>query len=85
MLVAPSPNIQMVTASLPRYLSANAMPAARGKWPPTMAWPPQKFRFASARCIEPPIPSEQPVFLPSNSAMTTLASIPQEMATPWSR
>ena len=36
MLTAPSPKKQSVTRPSPRYLLANATPAASGMWPPTM-------------------------------------------------
>ena len=46
------------------------MPVASGMWPPTMPWPPRKPSEASNRCIEPPLPPEQPAALPNSSAMT---------------
>ena len=62
----------MQTRSSPRYLMAKPMPAASGTWLPTMACPPRKPFSTSKKCIEPPLPLEQPVALPSSSAMAAL-------------
>jgi hypothetical protein len=47
-----------------------------------MACPPHMFLDVSAMCIEPPLPLDMPVALPSNSAITSLAEMPQFNATP---
>ncbi len=62
----------MQTWSSPWYLMAKATPAASGMWLPTMAWPPRKPFSASKKCIEPPLPFEQPGALPSSSAIACL-------------
>ncbi len=64
---------------------AKATPAASGMWLPTIAWPPMKPFSASKKCIEPPCPLEQPVTLPSSSAIAALARHPAARAWPWSR
>src|SRR5213082_801856 len=46
------------------YRIANPIPAASGMCPPTIPCPPRNRRPASNRCIEPPLPLEQPVSLP---------------------
>ena len=70
LLTAASPKKHTATWSVSRYLAANAMPAASGMCPPTMPWPPRKPSSASKRCIEPPLPLEQPAALPNSSAIT---------------
>src|SRR6266516_2033230 len=59
---------------------ANPIPAASGKRPPTIPWPPRNRRPASNRCIEPPLPLEQPVALPYSSAITAVAGTPRVRA-----
>ena len=85
MLAAASPKKQMLTWFPPRYLMAKAAPAAIGMWLPTMACPPRKPSEASKRCIEPPLPCEQPAAFPKSSAITARAVIPRASAWPWSR
>ena len=56
------------------------MPVPSGTWPPTMPWPPQKLRDGSKKCIEPPLPFEQPVALPYSSAISSFRFMPTAMA-----
>ena len=74
-----------VTRPRPVILSARARPAAIGRPPPTMAFPPKKRRAASNRCIDPPRPRLQPSRFPNISAITALAGIPRASACPCSR
>src|SRR5580700_8529307 len=52
---------QNVTPPVFLYHCANAIPAPSGSWPPTIPWPPLLPTSAWKRCIEPPLPLEQPV------------------------
>ena len=85
-LIAPSPMKTKVTPPVFLYHWANASPAPSGSCPPTMPCPPMLWAAASNRCIDPPLPLEQPVALPNISAMATRGSMPSRQAgTPWQR
>src|SRR3954453_1014188 len=61
------------------------MPAASGRLPPTMPYPPMKRRSRLNMCIEPPRPPETPSRLPNSSAITYFGSVPRASAWPCDR
>ena len=81
----PSPTKLMATRSLPSRREAQAAPAAQGTPPATMAFSPRKPEAMSCRCIEPPLPPEEPCFRPNNSATMTAGLMPLATAWPWPR
>src|SRR3989304_10030053 len=60
----PSPKRATATLSFPFILKARAEPTARGMDPDTIAEEPIIPTSGSARCMEPPLPRQQPAALP---------------------
>ena len=55
--VAEEADADLVAAAI---LDREGDAVAIGRWPPTMPCPPRKFTLRSKKCIEPPLPFEQP-------------------------
>ena len=58
MLAAPSPKYVTVTSDVPECFCAQALPAAIGTPPPTIALVPSAPASNHCRCIEPPRPAQ---------------------------
>ncbi|OPZ80260.1 MAG: hypothetical protein BWY76_03409 [bacterium ADurb.Bin429] len=66
-------------------LNARPMPVATGMPPPTMAMAGTMPFSKSPRCMEPPLPRQQPVVFPNNSCMIDSTVRPLAIAWPCGR
>ena len=78
--VEPSPKIVNATESFFLSFAARATPAATGKPAPTIANVGISPTEASIKCIDPPMPPEQPITLPQISPSTPSGETPKAKA-----
>jgi len=82
---APSPKKHTVILLRCFICCISAAPVAMQKPPPTTPFAPRLPRSKSAICMEPPLPRQYPLYLPSISAIILLRSIPLAIQWPWPR